>query len=107
MKKIINNPSDILNEMLEGLSSAYATWIYRVEGTDVIASKETANQVGLVSGGGSGHEPAHAGFVGSGMLTAAVCGQVFTSPTPDQILEGIKVADNGQWCFVNHQELLR
>lgn len=95
MKKIINNPSDILNEMLEGLSIAYATWIYRVEGADVIASKETANQVGLVSGGGSGHEPAHAGFVGSGMLTAAVCGQVFTSPTPDQILEGIKVADNG------------
>lgn len=95
MKKIINNPSDILNEMLEGLSSAYATRIYRVEGTDVIASKQTANQVGLVSGGGSGHEPAHAGFVGAGMLTAAVCGQVFTSPTPDQILEGIKVADNG------------
>lgn len=96
MKKIINNPSDILNEMLEGLSSAYATRIYRVEGTDVIASKQTANQVGLVSGGGSGHEPAHAGFVGAGMLTAAVCGQVFTSPTPDQILEGIKVADNGR-----------
>lgn len=96
MKKIINDPGSILDEMLEGLTSAYASLVYRVEGTDVVASKAAHAQVGLVSGGGSGHEPAHAGFVGAGMLTAAVCGQVFTSPTPDQILEGIKVADSGQ-----------
>lgn len=96
MKKIINDPSTILDEMLAGLSKAYSALVYRVENTDVIATKANHNQVGLVSGGGSGHEPAHAGFVGDGMLTAAVCGQVFTSPTPDQILEGIKVANNGQ-----------
>src|SRR5699024_10366493 len=52
-------------------------------------------KVALVSGGGSGHEPSHAGFVGEGMLAAAVCGEVFTSPTPDQIVEAIKVADQG------------
>lgn len=95
MKKIINQPSSILNEMLEGITGAYSSLVYRVKGTNVIASKKMTDQVGLVSGGGSGHEPAHAGFVGDGMLTAAVCGQIFTSPTPDQILEGIKIADNG------------
>ena len=56
-------------------------------------------KVGLVSGGGSGHEPAHAGYVGQGMLSAAVCGQVFTSPTPDQIYEAIKAVDQGQGVF--------
>lgn len=56
-------------------------------------------KVGLVSGGGSGHEPAHAGYVGQGMLSVAVCGQVFTSPTPDQIYEAIKAVDQGQGVF--------
>lgn len=56
-------------------------------------------KVGLVSGGGSGHEPAHAGYVGQGMLSAAVCGQVFTSPTPDQIYEAIKAVDQGKGVF--------
>ncbi|MCP6565066.1 dihydroxyacetone kinase subunit DhaK, partial [Klebsiella pneumoniae] len=51
--------------------------------------------VALVSGGGSGHEPAHAGYVAQGMLDAAVCGEIFTSPTPDKILEAIKAVDNG------------
>lgn len=51
--------------------------------------------VALVSGGGSGHEPAHAGFVAEGMLDAAVCGEIFTSPTPDKILDAIKAVDNG------------
>ena len=63
-------------------------------------SEQAAGQVGLISGGGSGHEPAHAGFVGDGMLSAAIAGAVFTSPTPDQILEAIKAADQGAGVFM-------
>jgi dihydroxyacetone kinase-like protein len=87
MKKIINQPEEILNQMLDGLSYAYSDLVERVPETDVIARKDrNEGKVGLVSGGGSGHEPSHAGFVGKGMLSAAVCGEVFTSPTPDQVL---------------------
>lgn len=96
MKKIINQPEEILNQMLEGLTYAYSDLVERVEETDVIVRKDkNEGKVGLVSGGGSGHEPSHAGFVGKGMLSAAVCGEIFTSPTPDQVLEGIKAADTG------------
>ena len=96
MKKIINQPEEILTQMLEGLTYAYSDLVERVPETDVIVRKNTVEgKVGLVSGGGSGHEPSHAGFVGKGMLSAAVCGEVFTSPTPDQVLEGIKAADTG------------
>ncbi|MDT2831230.1 dihydroxyacetone kinase subunit DhaK [Vagococcus carniphilus] len=96
MKKIINQPEEILNQMLEGLSFAYSDLVERVNETDVIVRKDkNEGKVGLVSGGGSGHEPSHAGFVGKGMLSAAVCGEIFTSPTPDQVLEGIKAADTG------------
>ncbi|OJG19410.1 dihydroxyacetone kinase, DhaK subunit [Enterococcus canis] len=96
VKKIINAPADVVDEMLKGLTEAYPTFVKRLPDTSVIARLEQAAQVGLVSGGGSGHEPAHAGFVGDGMLSAAVCGQVFTSPTPDQIFEAIKDADQGK-----------
>ena len=96
MKKIINAPDSIVEEMLEGMVLSYSNLLYRVEETRVVAKKGICSQVGLVSGGGSGHEPAHAGFVGEGMLSAAVLGEVFTSPTPDQILEAIKVADQGK-----------
>ncbi|HCM90318.1 MULTISPECIES: dihydroxyacetone kinase subunit DhaK [Vagococcus] len=96
MKKIINQPEEILNQMLEGLTYAYSDLVERVNETDVIVRKDLGKgKVGLVSGGGSGHEPSHAGFVGRGMLSAAVCGEIFTSPTPDQVLEGIKAADTG------------
>ncbi|MDT2815679.1 dihydroxyacetone kinase subunit DhaK [Vagococcus carniphilus] len=96
MKKIINQPEEILNQMLEGLSFAYSDLVERINETDVIVRKDkNEGKVGLVSGGGSGHEPSHAGFVGKGMLSAAVCGEIFTSPTPDQVLEGIKAADTG------------
>ena len=96
MKKIINQPEDILNQMLDGLTYAYSDLVERIPETDVILRKDrNEGKVGLVSGGGSGHEPSHAGFVGKGMLSAAVCGEVFTSPTPDQVLEGIKAADTG------------
>jgi len=101
MKKIINKPENVVTEMLDGLAYVHSDLVHRVEGVDIIARNEqAAGQVGLISGGGSGHEPAHAGFVGDGMLSAAIAGAVFTSPTPDQILEAIKAADQGVGVFM-------
>lgn len=101
MKKIINKPENVVTEMLDGLAYVHNDLVHRVEGFDIIARNEQcAGQVGLISGGGSGHEPAHAGFVGDGMLSAAIAGAVFTSPTPDQILEAIKEADQGAGVFM-------
>lgn len=92
MKKIINKPEDIIDQMLDGMVKANPEKIVRIEGTSVIARKDAPveGKVGLISGGGSGHEPAHAGYVGKGMLDCAIAGDVFTSPTPDQVLEAIK-----------------
>lgn len=101
MKKIINKPENVVTEMLDGLAYVHSDLVHRVEGFDIIARNEqAAGQVGLISGGGSGHEPSHAGFVGDGMLSAAIAGAVFTSPTPDQILEAIKEADQGAGVFM-------
>lgn len=101
MKKILNNPVHVVDEMLKGLTYAYDTIVERLEGFEVIVRRaEKAGKVALISGGGSGHEPSHAGFVGRGMLSAAVCGAVFTSPTPDQILETIKASDEGAGVFL-------
>ena len=101
MKKIINKPENVVTEMLDGLAYVHSDLVHRVEGFDIIARNEqAAGQVGLISGGGSGHEPAHAGFVGDGMLSVAIAGAVFTSPTPDQILEAIKEADQGAGVFM-------
>lgn len=98
MKKIINNPENVLNEMIDGLVKASNNNLRRIEGTDVVVNVNSPieDKVALVSGGGSGHEPSHAGFIGKGMLDAAVCGSVFTSPTPDQIFEAIKTVDSGK-----------
>lgn len=96
MKKIINDPGSIIEEMLSGMVKSYPSLIKRVEDSRVVVQVAPMKQVGLVSGGGSGHEPAHAGFVGTGMLGAAVLGDVFTSPTPDQILTGIQAVNTGQ-----------
>lgn len=101
MKKIINQATDVVNEMIEGISFIHSDLLERLDGYDVLVRKaEKKGRVGLISGGGSGHEPSHAGFVGEGMLSAAVCGAVFTSPTPDQILEAIKAADEGAGVFM-------
>ena len=101
MKKIINNPENVVTEMLDGLAYVHSDLVHRLSGFDIIARNEQdSGQVGLISGGGSGHEPAHAGFVGDGMLSAAIAGAVFTSPTPDQILEAIKEADQGAGVFM-------
>ncbi|MDN6195715.1 MAG: dihydroxyacetone kinase subunit DhaK [Atopostipes suicloacalis] len=101
MKKIINDPENVVDQMLDGMAFAYDSIVERLPETKILHRKaKKKNKVGLVSGGGSGHEPAHAGFVGKGMLSAAVAGQVFTSPTPDQVLEGIKAADEGAGVFL-------
>ena len=97
MKKIINDPSAAVDEMVKGMVFAYDGLVEQLPETNVVHRKvEKTGKVGLVSGGGSGHEPAHAGFVGKGMLSAAVCGEIFTSPTPDQILEAVKASDEGK-----------
>lgn len=101
VKKILNNPESIVDEMIDGMVLSHPELIKRVPETGIIQRTfDKKGKVAIVSGGGSGHEPAHAGFVGKGMLSAAVCGAVFTSPTPDQILEAIKVADEGEGVFL-------
>ncbi|HEN2467907.1 TPA: dihydroxyacetone kinase subunit DhaK [Streptococcus agalactiae] len=101
MRKILNQPTDVVTEMLDGLAYVHNDLVHRIEGFDIIArNEEKSGKVALISGGGSGHEPSHAGFVGEGMLSAAVCGAVFTSPTPDQVLEAIKEADEGAGVFM-------
>ena len=96
MKKFINEPADVLADALRGVAAAHPRLrvdhenrvIFRAEGP-------RRGKVGLVSGGGSGHEPLHGGFVGPGMLDAAACGEVFTAPVPDQILAATSGVDGG------------
>lgn len=90
MKKLINKVENIVHEMLEGIVKANPDHIEKIQNFNIIKRKEIKNKVNLISGGGSGHEPAHAGYVGYGMLDAAVAGEIFTAPTPDQILEAMK-----------------
>lgn len=91
MKKVINNPEYVVEEMLEGMAYAYPQYVKKLDNANVLVRKNRkTDKVALVSGGGSGHEPSHGGFVGLGMLDGAVAGAVFTSPTPDQVYEAIK-----------------
>ena len=90
MKKFINDVSKVEDEMIMGLVKACPSLKKLDCGNVVVRADKKEGKVALISGGGSGHEPAHGGFVGEGMLDAAVAGAVFTSPTPDQIYEGIK-----------------
>ena len=88
MKKLINSVETVLNEQLQGLAKSHPNLILN---TDPVYVRRTdapiSGKVALISGGGSGHEPMHAGFVGKGMLDAACPGAIFTSPTPDQMFE--------------------
>lgn len=96
VKKLINDPADVVSDALRGMAAAHPELrvdqqnkiIYRAEAT-------ISGKVGLISGGGSGHEPLHGGFVGVGMLDAACAGEVFTSPVPDQILHATRAVDGG------------
>ncbi|SDS67222.1 dihydroxyacetone kinase subunit DhaK [Paraoerskovia marina] len=97
MKKLLNDPQNAVTESLEGFTAVHADLVeLSLDPTYVTrAGGPVPNKVGLVSGGGSGHEPLHAGFVGDGMLDAAVPGEMFTSPTPDQIQPALEAADSG------------
>ena len=96
MKKIINAVDQVENQMIEGMVKAFPQYVKKLDaGNIVVRAQKKEGKVALISGGGSGHEPAHGGFVGKGMLDAAVAGAVFTSPTPDQVYEGIKAIDGG------------
>ncbi|TFC65970.1 dihydroxyacetone kinase subunit DhaK [Cryobacterium sp. TMT2-4] len=97
MKKLVNDPKNVVAEAVAGFGAAHADIVRISTEPTYIVRTETpvAGKVGLVSGGGSGHEPLHGGFVGFGMLDAAVPGAVFTSPTPDPILAATKAVDGG------------
>jgi dihydroxyacetone kinase-like protein len=98
MKKLINDPKNVVDEAVVGFEAAHGDLVTVSHDPIYIARKDApvAGKVGLVSGGGSGHEPLHGGFVGFGMLDAAVPGPVFTSPTPDPILAATKAVDGGK-----------
>jgi dihydroxyacetone kinase-like protein len=97
MKKLINAPDDVVRDALQGMEAAHGDLIKVHYEPDYIvrADAPVQGKVGIISGGGSGHEPMHGGFVGRGMLDAACPGEVFTSPTPDQMLEATKAVDGG------------
>lgn len=97
MKKLINDPADVVKEELQGVALAHAGRVKVMTDPNVVVRVDApvAGKVGLVSGGGSGHEPMHGGFVGPGMLDAACPGEVFTSPTPDQMLAATKAVNGG------------
>jgi len=97
MKKLINRPEDVVREALEGVAAAHPDLVRVTYDPAVIvrADAPVQGKVGIVSGGGSGHEPMHGAFVGMGMLDAACPGEVFTSPTPDQMLAATQAVDGG------------
>ncbi|RBP38975.1 dihydroxyacetone kinase subunit DhaK [Garciella nitratireducens] len=97
MKKIINKTENVVEDMLQGMVKAHPEYLKRISESNVLVRKKSPvkGKVALLSGGGSGHEPAHGGFVGLGMLDGAVAGEVFTSPTAEEVLKGIKAVDGG------------
>jgi dihydroxyacetone kinase-like protein len=97
MTKLINKPDDVVTEALQGIAAAHPDLVKVQFNPNVVvrADAPVQGKVGLVSGGGSGHEPMHGGFVGPGMLDAACPGEVFTSPTPDQMLDATKAVNGG------------
>ncbi|MQL96074.1 hypothetical protein Taro_028744, partial [Colocasia esculenta] len=105
-KKLINDPNGVVTEFIEGLVETYPGLQY-LDGFPQVkvvlradVSGATYDKVAVISGGGSGHEPAHAGFVGAGMLTAAICGDIFTSPPVDSILAGIRAVTGPMGCLL-------
>jgi dihydroxyacetone kinase-like protein len=107
MKKLINEPEDVVDEMLDGMTEAH-DGLRRLDSLEVIVRDDApvAGKVGIVSGGGSGHEPTHAGYVGEGMLDGAAAGEIFTSPTADQLSEMVQACDGGEGvlCVVKNYE---
>jgi dihydroxyacetone kinase-like protein len=108
MKKLINDPSDYVDEMLDGMVAGYPDRLRRLDGTKVLVRTDAPvdGKVAVVSGGGSGHEPTHAGYIGDGMLDGAAAGEVFTSPTANELDEMIQATDAGEGvlCVVKNYE---
>ncbi|NQZ66273.1 MAG: dihydroxyacetone kinase subunit DhaK [Mycoplasmatales bacterium] len=104
MKKILNDPSKAVFEMMEGIVNENKNLLMNEEMHFIYKKNIDKNKVSLISGGGSGHEPSHAGYIGNGMLDCAICGEIFTSPTPDMIEEGIKKikSDKGTLLIVKN-----
>lgn len=104
MKALINNPEDVVVEVLEGFARANSELVSLHKDPIWVGRATPRGGVAIISGGGSGHEPLHAGFVGDGMLDAAVPGPMFTSPTPDAVLAAIEAADSGSGvvCIVKN-----
>ena len=98
MKKLINDPDDVVDEMLEGMIAAHPDRLRRLPDTQVVVREDGPldEKVGVVSGGGSGHEPTHAGYIGDGMLDGAAAGDVFSSPTADEFEALIDACDAGE-----------
>ncbi|GKZ16141.1 dihydroxyacetone kinase subunit DhaK [Haladaptatus sp. T7] len=98
MKKLINEPSAVVDEMLDGMVAAHPDEVRRLEDSNVLVRRDAPveGKVAVVSGGGSGHEPTHAGYLGPGMLDGAAAGEVFTSPTADEVSEMVQACDGGE-----------
>jgi dihydroxyacetone kinase-like protein len=96
MKKLLNDPASVVKESLAGLAAAHGDLVRYDPEAQILVRATLADKVALVSGGGSGHEPMHGGFIGPGMLDAACPGEVFTSPVPEQMLAATKAVDAGK-----------
>lgn len=97
MKKLINHPEAVVAEMLAGMVAAHPEYVRKLDDYNCLVrvNAPVAGKVAIISGGGSGHEPAHAGYIGKGMLDGACAGNVFSSPTPDHFFEAAKAVDSG------------
>ena len=97
MKKIMNRADDTVSQLLNSIAFAYDDKLKRIPQTGIIVSqKMAANKVAVISGGGTGHEPAHSGYVGEGMLSASINGPIFIPPAVNEIVQAIELADQGQ-----------
>ena len=101
-KKLINDPFDVVDEALEGFVAAHADIVAFAEPRVVVRRSPARDKVGLVIGGGSGHEPAFVGYVGTGLADAAACGNVFASPSADIVLAAIRAADHGRGVLLGY-----
>ncbi|RAW45902.1 dihydroxyacetone kinase subunit DhaK [Halorubrum sp. 48-1-W] len=108
MKKLINDPDDVVDEMLDGMTTAHPDRLRRLPDTQVLVREDAPvdGKVAIVTGGGSGHEPTHAGYIGDGMLDGAAAGGVFSSPTADEFEELIAACDGGEGvlCVIKNYE---
>jgi dihydroxyacetone kinase-like protein len=102
VKKLINSPAAAVEEMIEGFVGAHADLLRLAAPRVVVRRKPARNKVGIIIGGGSGHEPAFLGYVGAGMADAAVIGDVFTSPTPDAVLEAMRLCEMGRGVVLSY-----